>query len=130
MSRLTNSTRRFFLGGLGIATGALWLPSCGPGSEVRDLGHRLVWVIDRLDQWRLVGERYLEENPSERRLKALVDTLSRDLELDPELGSRQELAERLAALVRRDFTDGRTVMVDGWMLSETEARLAAVSFLL
>jgi len=97
---------------------------------VRDLGYRLVCVIERRAEWRLVGERYLEETPSERRLKVLVETLRQELELDPAVGSRQELAERVAAAVRRDFTDGRTVTVDGWVLSATEARLAAVASLL
>jgi len=34
---------------------------------------------------------------------------------------------QLAARVREDFAAGRIVMLDGWMLSATEARLCALA---
>lgn len=32
----------------------------------------------------------------------------------------------LDARIRRDFSEGRTRLIDGWVLSETEARLFAI----
>jgi hypothetical protein len=36
----------------------------------------------------------------------------------------------IAAMVRRDFDTGRTVLVNGWVLSATEARQCALFSLL
>ena len=37
-----------------------------------------------------------------------------------------ELRAILDARIRQDFTEGRTRLVDGWVLAETEARLYAI----
>jgi len=59
-----------------------------------------------------IGVRYREATPAERDADALRAAI------DP------------AALVARDFADERTVLVDGWVLSITEARQCALFSLL
>ena len=61
---------------------------------------------------RTIGARYREATPAERDADALRAAI------DP------------AALVARDFADERTVLVDGWVLSVTEARQCALFSLL
>jgi len=61
---------------------------------------------------RAIGVRYREATPAERNTVALRAAI------DP------------SALVARDFADERTVLVDGWVLSITEARQCALFSLL
>jgi hypothetical protein len=47
----------------------------------------------------------------------------------PAAASVADLRSAIAAWVRRDFANARVVMVDGWMLSITEARVCALAYL-
>ena len=77
---------------------------------------------------RSIGARYRAMTATERDVDALRDAI---------VGSRP-LRERLfgapsapvEALVRADFEHGRTVLIDGWLLSVTEARQCALYSLL
>ena len=80
-----------------------WLPTAKPG-VVR------------------VGRRYLATAPDESDLDVLLARL-------PEVGDARQLATdlcHLEAAVAEDFERGRVVLVDGWLLSQTEARAAAI----
>lgn len=69
-----------------------------------------------------VGRRYVATVPEESELDLLLSLL-------PELKEGEELAEHLSSLkdrVAEDFADGKTLLLDGWLLSRTEARAAAV----
>ena len=73
---------------------------------------------------RELGQRYREACPAE----STVETLSVAV-----LGSRRPgqvhgsaLRKRLNRQVRDDFDAGRTILLDGWMLSATEARQCAL----
>ena len=43
------------------------------------------------------------------------------------LGDRAQVHGWLRARIREDFSAGRTVTVDGWVLADTEARLYALA---
>ena len=74
---------------------------------------------------RAVGRVYLEATPAEASLATLLERLDCEaLSRDPG-DARAELRARH----RRDFREGRTVTLDGWLLSRTEARLCAVAAL-
>ncbi len=60
---------------------------------------------------RAIGARYREMHPAEDDARVLVDAI----------GARR---------VREDFERGRTVVIDGWLLSTTEARQCALFSLL
>lgn len=70
-----------------------------------------------------VGRRYLEETPAESTEAELQAALPGEL-ADVQPG---EETARLAAAVQADFDQGRTVELDGWLLSVTECRVAALS---
>jgi hypothetical protein len=42
------------------------------------------------------------------------------------VGPEYQLLERVAALSREDFAEGRVITLSGWMLSEAEARFCVV----
>lgn len=71
-----------------------------------------------------VGRRYLDSNRGEADRERLADLLAETL--DPSAG---DLARQMMAAVQNDFRLGRTVMVDGWVLSRTEARICAIACL-
>ena len=77
---------------------------------------------------RVVGQIYLEHHLHEADLRTLTDLLGA---LVPCRTSRTAYARRqIAAQIQSDFTHADTVCIHGWILSRTEARLCALSFLL
>jgi hypothetical protein len=71
-----------------------------------------------------IGEAYLEDHPEEAQ-PALLARLLREAGLEEAPGP----TSRARARIREDFERGRTVQVDGWVLSRTEARLCALTAL-
>jgi len=86
---------------------------------------RLAQVFGDQDAARSVGRRYLAAHPGqadERMLLRLLRPLG-----DPDVLAREQLGVRVRRAVRDDFAEGRVVLVDGWYLSLTEARLCALA---
>ncbi|HEY2377889.1 MAG TPA: hypothetical protein VGH98_18090 [Gemmatimonadaceae bacterium] len=117
--------RRQFLRYLGATALGVAATGCKLGSEydVRSLAQPEVLATLGVAEVRNIGQRYRTLNPSEASVNAIREAI---------LGSRP-LAARLglinppvAALVRGDFEHGRTVALDGWILSVTEARQCAL----
>lgn len=127
------SRRRFVrLAALGTAATLTGPAACGAGgaADAADVAARRALarpdLLDVLgpEQVRAIGARYRAMVPAEADADALVAAL-------------QGRFPRLAALVgqappppaersRRDFDEGRTVEVEGWVLSLTEARQCAL----
>ena len=75
-----------------------------------------------------VGAAYLAGAPAERSTRVLVHHLRAAIEPAGAVPDRDRaLRLVLDAAVRRDFELGATCRVDGWVLSLTEARLAALT---
>lgn len=71
---------------------------------------------------RRVGLAYLQDRPGDVSREQLRAQLFSQFKGTP-------TRESLAALCREDFNAGRTVMVRGWVLAETEAKLCALAAL-
>jgi hypothetical protein len=71
-----------------------------------------------------VGRRYLDGNAGEASCQLLAELLAEGL--DPTAG---DATEQMAMAASEDFRCGRTVTVDGWLLSRTEARICAIAYL-
>ena len=71
---------------------------------------------------REIGAQYRAARPSENTDAALRDAISSSAHLRFPWISRPSIDER----IRDDFAAGRTVVVSGWVLSETEARQCAM----
>ena len=84
------------------------------------------------DVVRELGRRYLETVPAENDAMVLRKELSIGASTEPagwnvasHLGAKPPHTS-LAILVQRDFATGRTVILNGWILSLTEARQCAL----
>lgn len=78
---------------------------------------------------RCIGQMYLREAPAEHDPVQLASLILSSLQLssdDPVRLPRRALSKRLRVGVRADFAAGRTVILDGWILSRTEARVCAL----
>jgi hypothetical protein len=77
------------------------------------------------DSARIVGRRYLEAFPQRaERARLEADCVNRvALAADADATAWREA---LAALRRREFADGETVVLDGWVLARSEASLCAL----
>ncbi|MYF68621.1 MAG: hypothetical protein F4053_11665 [Proteobacteria bacterium] len=64
---------------------------------------------------RIIGRSFLEAYPEEWNTRRLLTSVAH---VD---------AFNVNVLIQRDFAAGRTVSVDGWVLSQTEARLCAAA---
>ena len=75
-----------------------------------------------------IGVSYREATPAERDADALRTAIA--IARTPEGAGGEHARLDSRALVARDFADERTVLVDGWVLSVTEARQCALFSLL
>jgi hypothetical protein len=73
----------------------------------------LIWNVQHINA---IGKQYREQVPGESSERTLVKLLN-------------ESGAGLDEKINNDFETGRTVIVDGWILSETEARQCALASL-
>ena len=64
-----------------------------------------------------IGNSYVSQTPKENSENELARALIEDIS-----GSPEEMAKSLTEKVAYDFENGDIVMIDGWILSRTEAR--------
>ncbi len=114
----------FALLGLVAACSRLMLPE-GDDAPIQSSAEALRQTLRCGRSAAIVGKCYVSSHPEERSLRRLTRELRADLDRvdwrDPG-ALRSAVSER----VRRDFAEGRTVLVRGWLLSRTEARIAAL----
>ncbi len=90
-------------------------------------------VISERASANMIGRQYLRDAPEEADISILVDSLCRH-----QSGAYLQFLRADSATVRQmilnqqreDFGQGRTLSVEGWILSETEIRLCALSALM
>jgi hypothetical protein len=70
---------------------------------------------------REIGTKYRATAPAENTADALRAAISRPQRRFPWIGRRL-----IDDQIRDDFADGRIVVINGWVLSETEARMCAL----
>ncbi len=125
--------RRLLLGALGMGASLLWQPVASRlfSPTSRDgLSERLVRLLEHQDSARIIGREYLRTVPVEATPDVLASLVAERLGAErPALDTAgdADLRRLLAAAVLQDFEEGQTMELDGWMLSQTEARLCALS---
>lgn len=120
-------TRRGFVQGcVALLSVVVGLPSCRSHRETLATARQLTAGLIDHGEWLAVGAAYLSSRPDTPRLEDLVTTLTEDLEWSAEAQTRGDLTSSLAHRIRDDFEAGRTTLVEGWLLAESEARMAAV----
>jgi hypothetical protein len=78
---------------------------------------------------RCIGQLYLRQAPAEQDPAHLASLILSSLQLssdNPLRLRRRALSKLFSVGVRADFAAGRTVILDGWVLSRTEARVCAL----
>jgi hypothetical protein len=122
--------RRSFIRVVGMTTLGVASAGCAgrSPSDARALARPELLVALGAAPVRAIGARYRALTPAERDVDALRDAI---------VGSRLLRARLVGAasppiaeMVRDDFQHGRTVLIDGWLLSVTEARQCALYSLL
>lgn len=82
------------------------------------------------DSARRIGRAYLAERPAEADADRLRMLIAQDVPGLVHAGiAPAALRRAVAARQHRDFAERRTVLVRGWLLSQTEARLCALATL-
>jgi hypothetical protein len=126
MREVDHTRRRLLVAAAGIIAAA----AAGP-SAILPLIERLTspdtagllrGLITHRDSAAQLGRSYLDAHPNEARSAALVRQLAGPIALT----SAERAAREVAARVRADYARGRTVVIEGWVLSRTEARLYAL----
>ncbi len=84
-------------------------------------------TADELSAIALVGRRYVDGPAS--RLRVNVKSLLASLRRAGVDTSDMRRVRGLSVAARKDFADGDTVFVDGWMMSRAEAEFAALVYL-
>ena len=112
----------------------------GHPPELRELLRRLAVALSRDDEMCKVGDCFLKTRPAERNHIFLTNQLVEDLSAPnvltelhtadscsnclPDMNS---VMSRISQKVEQDFARKNMVDIDGWRLSETEARLCALA---
>jgi hypothetical protein len=77
----------------------------------------LIWDAETITK---IGDNYRLQVPDEKSERTLVKLLSENISSEGTVG------KSLEQKIKKDFETGNTVMVDGWILSVTEARQCAL----
>ena len=87
-------------------------------------------LLPHIEAARLIGQRYLATAPQERSAAFLTRMLFGETPPGGQgLASRAWLVQAIETGRLRDFANGETVILDGWLLARTEARLCALAAL-
>ena len=118
--------RRSFVYLAGAATLGIATASCaaGAGYDERSLARPELLAVLGDGPVRAIGARYRALTTAERDVEALRAAILRSRPMTARLFGTS--TPDVADLVRDDFAHGRTVVVDGWILSVTEARQCAL----
>jgi hypothetical protein len=106
-----------------------WSPRSAPGEPE---SARLVRLLTQTDSARVIGREYLRLAPEERDPTVLASLVAGRLADDPHvmsIATDTQLRLLLLNSTCRDFAEGLTITLDGWMLSRTEARLYGLAAL-
>jgi len=107
-----------------------WVASLGYsreyGRKASNIRTCLFGLFSDLDPARSLGKRYLDLYPQGTQ-RALI--LAEHIQ-SAQLRTSNELKKMLVRQRELDFQNGRTVLIDGWLLARTEVEVCALTILL
>jgi len=101
--------------------GAMMAPSCKHNTPTAFSRPLFLSTVTDGQTLKHIGNSYRTKTPAEAKEGRLIELLTTGL---PQ--GAHEQARQLDSLVKQDYAAGRTVIIDGWVLSLTEARQCAV----
>jgi hypothetical protein len=114
-----------------VALGRPWPVRAATGPTIDLAGSAaLANLFSEIDSAIVVGREYLRHHPDERDPDHVQHSLSIALGGRLEAFDPAVLRQRVRCRVRQDFAENQVTLVDGWILSTTEARLCALAALL
>lgn len=124
--------RRNFIWALSLSSAGIFIPMYGCEVKLTDIEVLAIPVsmlnVSSVDTVEELGKLYKESFPEESEYEVLIDLLiSNDSE--SETGSINEIKAIQKMLNRKiitDFENDNVVVLDGWILSKTEARQCAL----
>jgi hypothetical protein len=133
-----NLTRRRLLFALSLSfTGLLYstrgMASLPEKPKYKAIANGLISIFSHKESLRLIGQEYIKQIPGKESELALVTSIldgkSGAVFQDSMLLDKKELKKFIQLKVQGDFNNARTVSVEGWVLSKTEADLSALAYL-
>ncbi len=121
MGAYQNMERRRFLILALAGTAVVSLPLSQCGSDGDRLSPELLNSLIGKNKTIEIGKAYVEQFPSERDRKKLTALISATLSEQP--------ASPVNVSIENEFRNGKVVIINGWILSLTEARQSALSYL-
>ena len=126
---MTITRRQALLGaGFCIAAPAYPLKSNSIDGSLQQLAASLHQQFGGNLEMKRLGQRWLEAEPQQ--LDNLLQAIQVSLSPTGPASTQNRLVLQLNTQIQTDFVSDRTRKVAGWLLSETEARLCAVTHLL
>jgi len=121
------TTRRKVLGyfaSLLAGIPVLSLAAVGRAEALAPLGwlEKCAGLSPSFDRAAPIGRRYLAMTPAERNPTVLASRIAERVS-----GSGADFPAAVTSAVSRDFESGDVVMIDGWMLSRTEAQICGLA---
>jgi hypothetical protein len=83
----------------------------------------------RIDAARTIGDAYVRHLGLDTSAESIRKASRSALEIIKRASTTQNAITALERAVRRDFQEGRSVQLEGWILSRTEAELCALTLL-
>jgi len=121
--------RKEFLQRSAFAAAAITLPllhSCkSPVSDDEMVDPQFLSRLFDEQTIRKTGAAYLQKMPGEKDHNKLVGLLAGNSSI-ARSSDENEIHQYLEEKIKRDFDEGKTVMLNGWVLSVTEARQCAL----
>ncbi len=112
-----------------LAAPAVARGAAQPTASTRALPSSRAFFAGRADAVRAIGAAYLRQLGSGTDRASILDAAPAALEAIARGRDERGAVRRLTRAVRDDFTRGRTVQLEGWILSRTEAELCALTLL-
>jgi hypothetical protein len=94
--------------------------------DINSVGAQMMAELDHIDIAREIGATYIEQAP-DLQSATYTQLLLNKLALTMSKKDLVALSARLREQVNQDFISENVVIVDGWMLSNTEATLCALA---
>ena len=142
MRSTLNITRRLVLRKIGLgavalgglSVGAVAKPGHASASVPSELGPEVKLAVDlvrtTVPHYRnaaRLGAAYLRTAPKESDLPHLLSALMTDSEVSPVAEKPEEVRSAVRRQIATDFEHGSLVEVEGWVMSLTEVRIAALA---
>ncbi len=97
-----------------------------PDPKTATIAARVGEIFQNPDGARTIGRAYLAICSPRPLKRSLLADLTMRLGRDLHAVDSETLGRRLAIQVRKDMAGDRTIVVNGWVLAETEARVCAL----